>query len=138
MIDLLAPLFAHKTRALTLSEIEAAIDQFAPADLADLFDSRAAVAQMPGGLDLVAGEAASAVFDRCGPIIDEVARLATGKTREEIEATNFVVKAATAHQALLATYPGLTFEQAFEKLVDLAIQRARQTSALLANNIGRH
>jgi len=138
MIDLLAPLFAHKTRALTMSEIEAAIDQFAPADLANLFDSRAVVAQMPGGLDLVAGEAASAVFDRCGPIIDEIARLATGKTREEIEATNFVVKAAAAHQALLATFPGLTFEQAIQRLVDMAIHRARSTSAYLSNNIERH
>ncbi|MDM9626273.1 hypothetical protein QTL95_10220 [Rhizobium sp. S152] len=138
MIDMLAALFAHKTRALTLSEIEAVIDQFAPADLADVFDSRAALAQMPGGLDLVAGETANAVYKRCEPIINEIVRLATGRTREEVKATSFVVKAASAHQALLATYPGLTFDQAVERIVHLALARTVRTSALLSNNTQRH
>jgi hypothetical protein len=137
MIDTLIGMLAPKSRALTSTEIESVIGNLRPGDLADLFDMGAGDMQ-PTGLDPLAKEAADALFHRCGPAIDEIFRVMTGASLEAVSATNVIVKAACAHQALMATFPGLSFEQVVQVVLKLVVARAKKTSALLSNQTQRH
>jgi hypothetical protein len=137
MLDILSAFLAPNARALTEAEINSVIDEFGPTHIADIVDGYAAQAAATG-LDPIADDIASLVFDRCGPVIDAIAAIGAGIPREKISGSGQLFRIAVAHQTMLATFPGLSLDQILAHVVTLAVAKARQTSVFSSGSDRRH
>lgn len=137
MLDILTAFLAPNVRALSEAEINSVVDEFGPTHIADIIDAYAAQAAACG-LDPIAEHVAGQVFERCGPIIDAIAALGSGVPRESIAASGPLFRMATAHQVMIATFPGRSLDQILEHIVTMAVSKARQTSVFSTGSDRRH
>ncbi|MGO6998299.1 hypothetical protein [Rhizobium leguminosarum] len=137
MLNFLTAFLAPNVRALTEAEIDSVIDEFGPAEIADIVDAYAAQA-VATGLDPIAEDVTDSVFQRCGPVIDAIAAMGAGLTRERIEASGSLFRIACAHQTMIATYPDRTLEEILAHIVNLAVAKARETAVFSTGNLQRH
>ena len=137
MLDILSAFLSPNVRALSEAEIDLVIDEFGPSHIANIVDAYAAQAAATG-LDPIVEDVTDSVFQRCGPIIDAIAAMGAGLTRERIEASGSLFRMATAHQTMIATFPGRSLEEILAHIVTLAVSKARQTSVFSTGSDQRH
>ncbi|RWY67875.1 hypothetical protein EHI46_26280 [Rhizobium leguminosarum] len=137
MLNFLTAFLAPSVRPLTEAEIDSVIDEFGPAEIADIVDAYAAQA-VATGLDPIAEDVTDSVFQRCGPVIDAIAAIGAGVPREKIAVSGSLFRMATAHQVMIATFPGRSLEEILAHVVNLAVSKARETAVFSSGNLQRH
>ncbi|MGO8468339.1 hypothetical protein AB9F45_27650 [Rhizobium leguminosarum] len=137
MLNFLTAFLAPSVRPLTEAEIDSVIDEFGPAEIADIVDAYAAQA-VATGLDPIAEDVTDSVFQRCGPVVDAIAAIGAGVPREKIAASGSLFRMATAHQVMIATFPGRSLEEILAHVVNLAVSKARETAVFSSGNLQRH